>query len=155
MDSVLAQVECNEMQCCDPSHDRVVAARLMGKRWSEIAHDLGIRPETLWRWRQECPHIEERVAHESADYLESARHALLSLLPKATLALNEIASDPDHKDRHAASKTIIEMFRRQDGKASDMTPGGIVARLRGAERLPDGELDAAIHATVIERSKPR
>ncbi len=137
---------CSEMQCGNPLHPKVTALRLQGKRWSEIGAAMGVDAITIWRWRAECPHIDDEIGREAADYLESTKHALVRLLPDATKALGEIINDKTHSQRHAAVKTALEMFTRQG--PGDLTPAGMLKQLRAAEQLSDAELDAQLAAAI-------
>lgn len=83
----MSEAASNEIQEIRPEQLRVVALRLQGKRWSEIAHELGVTPWTVWHWRQECPEIDELIAQESQDQLDSAKHGLADLMPRALAAL--------------------------------------------------------------------
>ena len=136
---------CTEMQCGNPLHAKVVALRLQGKRWSEIGAAMGVDATTVWRWRAECDHIDEEVGREANDYLESTKLALAALLPDATRALSEMVNDPVHPQRHAATKTIIEVFTKASPTA---TPAQLLKELRAAEQLSDGELDRQLAAAI-------
>jgi glycosidase len=114
---------------------------------------MGVSIMTVWRWRDECPWINARIAAESNDYVEAVRHRFAKMLPTAAQAIEEIASDPDHKDRLSAAKTVIDIFRRD--AIRDMSPAGIIARIKEVEALSDDALDRAILDTTAEEVDPK
>ena len=53
-----------------PAQVRVVALRVQGHRWSEIAAELGVTAWTVWSWRQQRPEIDQLIAQDANDYLQ-------------------------------------------------------------------------------------
>jgi hypothetical protein len=142
-------VESNVIQDLAPEHKRVVALKVQGKRWSEIAAALGVTPWTIWYWRERHPEIDAAIASESNDYLESAKHGLASLLPLTQAALAGVLKTGEHRDQIAAAKVILETFKRPAANAEES------AMLRRARSLTDAELDAAIDVEPDAEAKPR
>lgn len=133
----------NEMQELRPEHIRVVSLRLRGKRWSEIAAEMGVTPSTVWRWRQDHPEIDGLIRQESQDFLDASKHALASLVPKAVEAIAREIEEPTPfvgGTRVAAARYVIDKFSKA-GEPSDR--GGPIGR---GKSLPDDVLDAALDA---------
>jgi transposase-like protein len=130
----------NEMQKLRPEHIRVISLRLRGKRWSEIAAELGVTSPTVWRWRQDYPEIDEIIRQESQDCLDASKHALASLVPKAVEVMREEMERPSELGgiRVSTAKYVVDKFSRA-GELSDR--GGPIGK---AARLPDDALDAAL-----------
>lgn len=156
-------------------HQRVVALRVAGKRWSEIAAELGVTAWTIWHWRTEHPQIDLAIAEESNDYLVSTRHHFASLLPLGAKAMREILdagnvyaadqNDPNvmvlvnAKDRIAATKLIVEIFSQRAGSAgaaatgtaTSAAVGSAIAQHRTAGPvITDAELERVLDAELSE-----
>ncbi len=133
-----------------PEHVRVIKLRLRGKRWSQIAEELGVSAWTIWSWRQQNPEIDRIVASECADALEAGQQGLSTLVPVAAEALRQEMETPDRdvgKVRVSAAKAVLEMFKRvTEGKDTSRIP----ERLEG---FSDVELDRALSAAVRERGE--
>lgn len=112
MGAALAEDE-NETPQIRPEHLRVVALRLQGKRWSEIAVDLGVRRETVWEWRRDNPEIDELIRQESADLIESVKAGLTALGPEAVVTLGEEMRLPSEEGgtRLTAAKYVLEQLK--------------------------------------------
>lgn len=139
----------NEIQGLPAEHARVIALRLKGKRWSEIAAELGVTPWTVWNWRQENPEIDEIIAQESQDYLDASKHALAQLVPLANAALRTALTEADSKDRIAAVRVVLEVFKKPGESAQQAGD-----RIRRAAKLDDGELDARLDAALSAAARP-
>lgn len=146
-------VSCNETECFDPSHLRVAALRLQGKRWSEIAATLGVTTVTIWRWREECPQIAANISAESLDYAESTRLRFIGMLPKVASAVSEVLDEGTPFERIAAAKLVVEIMKRE---GPPPTPGELVERVKALAAVPDDDLDAKLVApNVLARAKSR
>lgn len=141
-DRDLAADRSNEIQEMPPEQLRVVALRLRGKRWSEIAAALGVTPWTVWHWRQINPEIDALIASESADCVDAGKHGLAALVPKAVRALRQELAHPDPvggKIRVAAARYVLDVFKRVREGEDRRGPMN-----RRTETLTDGELDSAL-----------
>jgi hypothetical protein len=145
--------ECNVMQPTPPEHARVVSLRLQGKRWSEIAHALGVTVPTIWRWREQFHYIDEMIAAESQDFLESTKHRFAALIPKAAEAIDEVIVNGTYQERLQAARLVTELFKKE-GTAT--TPADVLGRMKALGAVSDDDLDAHLVApNVLARAKPR
>jgi hypothetical protein len=113
-------LKCPETPYADPRHAQVIALRIGGKRWSEIAAELGITYRTLCRWREEYPEIEQAIYAEALDFLASSKLRLAQLQPLADQAIQEGL---------AATKTIVM------GEAGAAVVPDFMARLAAAKMV--------------------
>jgi hypothetical protein len=114
---------------------------------------MGITPQSVWRWRQECPHIDWRIAAEHSDFLAATQAQLAALLPASVRAVQEIVNDPLHKDRLAAAKVNFDVFRRD--KFENMTPGEIITKLKQLGSVPTDDLERDVIDTAGEPVQSR
>jgi hypothetical protein len=134
-------MKCNEMQTLAPEHLRVIALRIQGKRWSEIAADLRVDPATVWRWREANPEIDRVIMEESMDYLVASHHRMASLLPLADEAIaDSLLKFNEMKDRLTGAKMVRENFKRVASEASTPAP------IHASGRLADDELSRVLDA---------
>jgi hypothetical protein len=138
----------NEIKGLCSEHIRVIALRLEGKRWSEIAAALGVTPWTVWHWRQEHPEIDRVIAQESQDFLDASKHSLAKLMPKAMQALEEEMGIPG-APRVTAARYVIDSFKK--AAQGDTPPGSgpdpidelgdsdLAELIRGARQLASGK----------------
>lgn len=134
----------------EPQHLRVVALRVQGKRWNEIAADLGVTTMTIWRWRGEEPRIDEMIAQDAHDYLVSSRHFMSTLLPQANARLKMMLDQKelDAKDIIAANKLLAEIFKAMP--ARERVQHAAPAR---KEVISDAELDRVLDADIADSTE--
>lgn len=143
-----------EMSCEDPRHLQVIALRIQGKRWSEIAADVGITYRQLCRWREENPDIEAAINQESMDFLVASKHRMAALTPLADQAVAEglkatrwIMTEsgpievPAHQERLTAAKMVRDTFKQHS--AVEVVQS---APIQSGGRLDDDELDRILSA---------
>lgn len=131
----------NEIQTLTPQQTRVVALRVQGKRWSEIADDLGVTPWTIWHWRTTNPEIDRAVMEESMDFLIASKHRMAKLLPLADQAIEDsLALHNEVRDRLSGAKMVRETFSKNGSEAAQAAP------IPAGGRLPDDELDRVLSA---------
>lgn len=142
----------NETQGLTPEQVRVVALRVQGHRWSEIAAKLGVTAWTVWSWRQQHPEIDQLIAQDANDYLVSTRHKLSTLLPLGALRLEELlktrgACEP--KDVIAANKMLAEVFKAIPANTPPPPPQA-KPKIGETQVVPDAELDRVLDAELSE-----
>jgi DNA-binding CsgD family transcriptional regulator len=142
--AALAADASHEIPQTTPAQLRVVALRLQGKRWSQIADELGVDRWTVWHWRQINPEIDLMIATEAADCIDASKHGIARLAPEAVRVLREEMAAPNAvagKVRLMAARIVMELLKRADSVHDTRGP---VRRELAA--LSDSELDAALDA---------
>lgn len=130
-----------EIQGLNAEEMRVVALRVEGKRWGEIASALGVTPWTIWYWRTQNPAIDAAIVEESMDFLIASRHRMAKLMPLADQAIEDsLALHNEVKDRLSGAKMVRETFAKSGAEASQATP------IPAGGRLSDDELDRVLSA---------
>lgn len=146
----------NVFQGLSAEHLRVVALRVEGKQWGEIAAALGVTPWTIWNWRRENPGIDQAVLEESFDCVVASRIRMAKLHPLADRAIEEglsatktiVAGEqaieiPDYGLRLQASDRVKRQFEKLPQIAQEPAPpipvGGRDDDGRG--RILDAECD--------------
>lgn len=152
-------LKCEEMRSMESRHVQVVALRIQGKRWSEIAAIVGVVPQTICRWREEHPEIDRAIQSEANDYLVSSRHMLATLLPLANARLAEalqgkLSGEIEAKDVIAANKLLAEVFKAANTPQSS-APSSMMAVHPGGTAKPAVISDAELERVLdVELSEP-
>ena len=136
----------------EPQHLQVVALRISGKRWTEIAADLGITYRTLCRWREDHPEIEEQILHECDDHLESARIALAEALRTGVTSLKRVCEHGEDRDVvNAAEKLLTIATKKAELIGAAAASAGVRDRAANERAGPTGQpTRARVSANVID-----
>lgn len=98
-----------------PQQMRVVAMRLAGKRWHQIAVTLNISLEELERWRERYP-IDQTIRSQAQETLRLSHLTIAGMVPQAIQALRDELTAPDlsgkGKIRIMAARAILDQAHR-------------------------------------------
>jgi transposase-like protein len=108
---------CTDLQPLLPEHLQLIALRVQRHSWTKCAAHLGVDRATVYRWRQEFPEIDRRVAEECADQLELAKETLPSAVHAAVRRMHLIVENAASENRDAiqAAKLLIETVAKPAG----------------------------------------
>ena len=73
-------------------------------KWTAIADQVGVRRETLWRWKQ-LPEFQRAIDSVVLGYVRSEE-------PYIVQALAETAKDKNNKDQVAAARVVLEYLNK-------------------------------------------
>lgn len=116
---------------------RAVELILCGSSLQKVADAIGVRRETLWRWRR-SPEFRAQLEAERAHRLREACARLEQLIPTAVAALEDLMVNPVHPasvrlsaardllDRAGVRTDAIASFRNTERPGYDLSKLSVV-----------------------------
>jgi len=120
----------------DSRHRKAIGLVLDGKSDREVAGEVGVTRETVWRWRNENPLFICELNHRRREAHRATRERLQSLQAKVLDVLDQALDDGD-------TRVAMALLKRMDAQG---WPGGPTR----VEEWIDKEAEAARTGAVIE-----